>query len=336
MVKLATALGVFLSTTSLYAFSVPDHKLITQLAIQELKECQLLPAGINSSGATDTILKADLDEDNYLKNGFKKLFVYSHFYNPFRPLKKELLRAHHADSGVSEYTQNIINSFSSVQRQQLAQDNQKSIGQIIHLIQDASSAPHVLWINHGMEDGFENKVHVSEFELQQLKPNCSEISLAGLNSPLEIMKAAGLATMKELDLTSVEYTEIMADGSEPRANLAPWSQTFFSNNGVNTQQVLNFLRHYNYLNPDLNTPTRDDQNQEGWNTKSLGQGEYGFLSSDIKNVLIRGDNFGNTQTITVGNKKYHVDLNQYVGLKKTLMRQAILSTQRAILWLNTL
>ncbi|MGZ3724797.1 MAG: hypothetical protein ACXWQQ_03325 [Pseudobdellovibrio sp.] len=336
MVKLATAVGVLLSATSLYAYSVPDHRLITQLAIQELKECQMLPAMINNDSATAVILKADLDEDNYLKNGFKKLFEYSHFYNPFRPLQKELIRAHHADAAVTEYTKNILDGFSSDQRKQLAQGNQQLIGQIIHLTQDASSAPHVLWINHGMADGFENKVSISEFELRQLKPNCSEISLAGLNSPLDIMKAAGLASMKELYTSSVEYTEIMADGSEPRVNIAPWSQTFFTNDGVNTNQVLNFLRNYNYLNPNLNTPTRDDQNRENWNTQSLGRGEYGYLSSDITNVLIRGDNFGNTQTISVGNKKYHVDLSQYVSLKKTLMRQAILSTQRALLWLNTL
>ena len=161
MVKLTIVFGALICAPSLYAYSVPDHKLITQMAIRELKECQMLPAMVSSESAAATIVKDDLDEDNYLTNGFKKLFVYSHFYNPLRPLKKELIRAHHADSGVIKYSEEIKGSFSSAQKTQLAQGNQQLIGEIIHLIQDASSAPHVLWINHAMEDGFEgNGVHV--------------------------------------------------------------------------------------------------------------------------------------------------------------------------------
>lgn len=340
MTKFILVMTSFISITQANAFSVPDHRLITEIALEELNECQLLPNSLvlnsdQGTKATQTIIKANVDEDNYLKNGIKKLLVYSHFYNPFRPLKNELLRAHHADSAVKHYTQKILKNFNESQRLQLSKDNQQELGKMIHLIQDTSSAPHALWVNHGMKDGFENIIRISKFELQQAKISCNEITLANLNSPMEIMKASALGTIKQLE-ESVEFLELPSDGSEPRVNLAPWSQTFYTNDRIYTNKTRMFLREYDLMRPNLNTPTTDDSNQEGWAEKKLGRGDYGPLSREIKNILIRGDNFGNSREFVVGNKKYKIEHSQYVNLKKTLMRQAILNTQRTILWLNTL
>lgn len=329
------ALTLLLSLKS-FAFSVPDHRLVSELAFSELQQCGLFPKNMewqNDAGTASigVMINSNLDEDNYLKNGIKKLFKYSHFYNPFRPIKKEWNGREHAGKAVEKYTRDFIKTAKARTTPNLPRKPLEEVGQIIHLVQDASSPPHVLWINHAMEDGFENKVKILREELQQLKPSCETISLAGLESPLDILKAAGLATMKELD-GSVEFSELQADGSEPKFISAMWSQIFFSNAGAYTRKVMNFLTLFDIHRPTLNTPTSDDNDVEGWSTKSLGKGDYGVLSSGISNVTVRGDNFGKSNRITVNGKSYQVPQEQYKKLRKVLLRQSILNTQRVILW----
>ena len=324
---------------SAHAFSVPDHRKITELAFEELQQCKLIPNSINVSNdggyaASQIIINANLEEDNYLVNGFKKLFVYSHFYNPLRPLKVGILGRNHADHAVQDYTQDLMGRYQGADKVRASNEVLQDIGKMTHLIQDVSSAPHVLWINHGPEDGFENKVDISKDELRALKPGCGDISLAGLKSPMQIMKAGGLASMKELE-DLVEYEEILPDGSV-RTNLFAWSRTFFSNPDAYTQKVHLFLRDFNLLKPNLNSPITDDKGASGWNIKPLSQGAYGPFSNDIINVLIRGDNFGNTNIIEFAGRKVRVQEEQYKKFKKVLMRQAVLNTQRTILWLNSL
>ena len=318
------------------AFSVDDHKMVTEIAFEEMKECGVLNSRLLGDDGGKYVLRklsdANADEDNYFKNGFKKLLIFSHFYNPMRPLKPQLLRRNHADAAVEKYTEEILTVISIGQEHRYSIANLKDLGKIIHQVQDASSAPHVLWINHATNDGFENKVKISKSELRDLKPDCSVISLANLHHPIEILKAAGLSTMKHLE-ESVTFYEVMPDGSE-REMSAPWSLAFFSNKRLQTQNAKYFLRGYNFLSPNLNTPIEDDERNPNWDKKELSQGEYGWLSSEIPNAVLRGDNFGNTKIFNVGGKKYRVDQEQFKSLRKVLLRDAILSTQRLILWLE--
>jgi hypothetical protein len=322
-VLLATSL---LTSFSASAFSVDDHEMITEIAIQEMKECGLLPQVMNyrdnqGRSAEDVVVKYNVREDNYLINGFKKTFTYSHFYNPLRPLADESRRAYHADQAVLDYA-------SFIKKTEKNRGSQKDIleraGMITHMIQDASSPPHVLWINHAMFDGFENKVKVSRVDLTAEETDCSRISLAGLKSPVQIMKAAGLATLKELE-EDMHYQKLSSDESGLQSFTMPWSQGFFTNSELYTNRILEFLRDYDLLRPVLDAPASEEE---------LSKGEYGSFSDDISNVTLRGDNFGRSR-FEVKGEKIHVNGNQYVQLRKTLMRQSILSTQRLILWLGT-
>jgi hypothetical protein len=320
------ALSLLLITAKTHAFGVPDHKMITELAIEELQQCNRLPPILstqfdNKKTAAQVLIQSDLDEDNYLKNGLKKTFEYSHFYNPLRPLKPELKRAHHADQAVLDYSQNVVklnksNSYEILQ----------NAGMIVHMIQDASSPPHVLWINHGPFDGFENKVSINKSELAALKPDCQTIQLDGLQSPIQIMKAAGLATLKELE----EPVRYKLDG---QYQSAPWTQTFFSNNAAFTKNVLVFLSQFDLAHPNLNSPLTDDNNKSGWNTQYLNRGEYGPFSDEILSPTVRGDHFGSNSFRAHGHD-IKVDESEYIQLRKNLLRQSILNTQRMLLWLN--
>ena len=329
---------VILSAAAAQGFSVGDHQTITELAFAELNECGMLPAALhrntdNGEHARDVVVGYNLREDNYLVNGIKKLFVYSHFYNPMRPLRPEWQGRQNAAYAVIDYSAHLARRYNRDSGNPASDAVLQDLGKIVHLVQDASSAPHVLWVNHGLADGFENRVNIKKSDLEESKFSCADISVAGLKSPLEIMKAAGVATMKELQ-ELVEFEEIQPDGSEPKVTLAPWSQTYFSNDAVYTQKVSDYLRNYNYFKPDLNSPTTDDNGNEGWDQKLLGRGEYGPFSDGIPNILIRGDNFGRSGVIDVKGKKIRVENEQFKKLKKVLMRQAVLSTQRVLLLLN--
>ncbi|MCC2680198.1 MAG: hypothetical protein K0R29_2774 [Pseudobdellovibrio sp.] len=335
MKKSVLALTLLISTKS-FAFSVPDHRMISELAFAELQQCGLFPKNMewqNDAGQASigVMINSNLEEDNYLKNGIKKLFQYSHFYNPVRPIKKEWNGREHAGKAVEDYTKSFIKAANTRTTPNLPRKPLEEVGQMIHLVQDASSPPHVLWINHATEDGFENKVKILRQELEAMKPSCETITLAGLNTPMEILKAAGLGTMKELD-NSVEFNELQADGSEPKFMSAMWSRTFFSNSGAYTRKVMNFLTQFDILRPNLNTPTSDDNDVEGWSSKGLDKGDYGVLSSGISNVTLRGDNFGKSNRLNINGKTYIVAGEQFKKLRKVLLRQSILNTQRIILW----
>ncbi len=311
-----------------FGFGVDDHRLITELAIEELQACRMLPP-LMSGKSAGLLVQANLREDNYLLNGLKKLFNYSHFYNPLRPLRRERHRAFHAGQAVHDYTANAAQLAASGGMQR---DILENAGMITHMIQDASSPAHALWINHGPFDGFENKVKVTREELSASKPSCNQISLAGLQTPLQIIQAAGLAALKQLE-EPVKMIIISADGREPRHASEPWSKSFFSNKALYTQKAQVFLKNFNLLQPDLETPVSDDEDQPHWNKKYLAAGSYGPLSDGIVNVTLRGDNFGKT-SFDLSENKIHVDYQEYLNLRKTLMRQSVLNTQRLLLWLG--
>lgn len=319
-----------------FAFSVPDHQLISELAFSELQQCGLMPKNMewqNDGGAASipVMINANLDEDNYLKNGIKKLFQYSHFYNPVRPLKKEWNGREHADKAVEKYTRSFVKEAQGRSTPNLSRKPLEELGKMIHLVQDASSPLHVLWINHATEDGFENKVKILRQELEEMKPSCANITLAGLQSPFEILKSTGLGAMKELEGT-VQVQELQPNGAEPKSQAVMWSRAFFSNAGAYTQKVMSFLTQFDLMRPNLNTPTSDDNNVDGWNTKSLDKGDYGMLSSGISNITLRGDNFGKSKSVSVNGKNYQVLGDEFKRLRKILLRQSILSTQRIMLW----
>ena len=311
-----------------FGFSVEDHRLITELAIEEMQACRMLPPLMHGNAA-GLLVQANLREDNYILNGIKKLFNYSHFYNPMRPLRPERHRAFHAGQAVVDYTINALELAASGGRQR---DILENAGMITHMIQDASSPPHALSINHGPFDGFENKVKVTREELSVTKPPCHQISLAGLQTPLQIMQAAGLAVLQQLE-APVKLIIVSAGGREQRQTSEPWSNSFFSNKSLYTQKVQDFLKNFNLLQPDLETPVTDDEDQPNWNKKYLAAGSYGRLSEGIVNVTLRGDNFGKT-SFDLGENKIYVDYHEYLTLRKTLMRQSILNTQRLFLWLS--
>jgi hypothetical protein len=334
--KISLLFATCLFSLQSHAFSIDDHKMITEIAFEEMKVCGLLNSQLlgedDGKYALRKLKESNADEDNYLKNGLKKIFVFSHFYNPMRPLKPQLFRRNHADAAVEKYSDDILSVISVGEEHRYSVTNLKDLGKIIHQVQDASSAPHVLWINHAMNDGFENKVKISKSELVELKPDCSVVYLAGLRNPSEILKAAALSTMKNLE-ESFTFHEILPDGLEHEMS-APWSLAFFTNKHLQTQNVKFFLRGFNFLNPKLNTPDEDDEKNINWSHKELSNGEYGWLSSEIKNAVMRGDNFGNTQIFSVGGRSFKVKQDQYKSLRKNLLRDAILSTQRLILWLE--
>lgn len=311
---------LFFSANAL-GYGIEDHRMITEIAIQELEACQLLPALITPKNAGD-IVKFNLREDNYFLSGFKKTFEYSHFYNPIRPLKAELHRAHHADQAVLDYS-------AEIQKRNNVIEN---IGMISHMVQDASSPPHVQWINHGLADGYENKVKIKREDILALKPNCSEIQLAALNSPIEIMKTAGLATLKELE-EPVHLLQLSADESQAQPVTDTWSHAFFSNREINTQKVHEFLKIFELQRPELVTPATDDVGTAGWNLKALPPGEYGAMSHGISNIILRGDNFGKSE-FAVDGVKMRVQALEYQNLRKKLIRQSILSTERLLIWLG--
>ena len=290
----------------------------------------MLPAVMQIKNAADIVVKANVREDNYLINGFKKTFTYSHFYNPLRPLVGETRRAYHADQAVLDYASQIKKLEKSSNSKNEILEN---AGMISHMLQDASSPTHVLWINHAIFDGFESRVKVSRLDLTSEETDCSKISLAGLKSPIQIMKASGLATLKELE-EDMQYQKLSDDESALETFSMPWSKGFFSNSELYTTKVLQFLRDYDFLRPDLNSPKSDDAGNANWSSEPLPKGEYGSFSDGISNITLRGDNFGKARFDADG-AKIIVNQNQYVQLRKTLMRQSVLSTQRLILWLGS-
>lgn len=324
----------FMFASSSFAFSVEDHRLMTEIAFKELQACGAVPKNFEwqadgGLAASYVLIDANLDEDNYFKNGIKKLFKYSHFYNPFRSLKKEWQGRSHAGKAVAEYSEKFIKVSEGRSVLNLPRTSLVELGKIIHQVQDASSPPHVLWINHGMSDGFENKVSISKEDLAASKPNCSDVNLAGLKSASEVLRSSALGTMKEL-LQPVSFLELQKDGVEI-VHSQPWMLAFFSHSEVYTQKVNQFLTDYNLLVPNFNVPTSDDAGDERWSTLSLDKGDYGMLSSDISNVTMSGDNFGKAK-FTAKNKAYKVSSEEYKRLRVALMRQAILGTQRLMLW----
>ena len=349
LVKLLLCLLMVALADRSQAFSVPEHTLITQIALEELKQCNLLSSELfdfKTSVYVGKIAKSQRElsgeqfltysneqEDNYfnLEIAKKKLTQFSHFYNPVRPLIPEKNRSFHANQAVVNYTSQILEE----NKQPRTEENKIALvskaGMIVHLIQDASSPPHVLWINHSVNDGFENKVNIEKSRLILPYVPCDQISLSDLQVPMDILKASGLATMKELMQT---FPVLVTNGADSKIMQKKWNETFFSNTEVYTSDVENYLKTFDLLQPLLNSPTKDQAGIEGWDRALLKQGSYGYFSSGIPLTAVGGDRFGMTEFMLKNGATYNIEMIEYEKLKIRLLRQAVLNTERLLLWLG--
>lgn len=323
---------VIAGAPSAQAFVHRDHQYITEAAFNSLKQCGLL-SGAMDDETRALLVKYNLAQDNYgsISNVISKWFKYSHFYSPIRPLTKvgfNGIRAN-SDSALADYTQAVYNNVAAGSaHREISLDTLDYAGRIIHHVQDTSSPLHAIGINHGMSDGFEQKFFVDTATIDALQVNCRALEKLKPMSPLEVLRASAMTTLKRVDLP-FRYTR---DGEETKAT---WSEKFFTNAQLFTKFVSAYLRVFNPATPDFNFDTKENF-PAGWAKQGLTEGAYGKFAKNRPGVM-SADNFGRSDFIAqdgMVNARIHIEQAEYVTLKRDLMIQSIRSTQQVMLWLN--
>lgn len=179
-------------STSAHAFELGDHKRIMLQALSEIQACS---PGTFDVGDATTLWLADLEED---VNVLRKDLLFSHFYNPNKPLN--MLRYGSGERvGVLSY---LLNTFASNKTRHRF-GHLTMIAQAIHHIQDMGAPPHVVPVNHGPWDSFENFEFSGDissgFTCEQLQDPMS-------GDLLTILKETALETLARVKDARVKIT----------------------------------------------------------------------------------------------------------------------------------
>ncbi len=138
-------------SSTVHAYSLKDHRQLTEAAFQSIERC--FPGSIEPSEAAE-VVSANLWED---KNLIDKWFKYSHFYQPRREVG--MLRAN---------SQARVQAIQDrLDRGGLSRPKELDlIGALLHHVQDMTVPLHVMPVNHFWTDGFEKLAVTSESRLQ--------------------------------------------------------------------------------------------------------------------------------------------------------------------------
>ena len=145
------AMVVVLVSTQASAYSLKDHRQLTEAALAAIQPC--LPEPIEA-GEIQALVSANLWED---KNLIEKWFLYSHFYQPRTHL--QMVRA--SSRARVEYIQNRLERAGLSSQQKI-----HFVGSLLHHLQDMTVPMHVLPVNHFWTDGFEKLPVTVQAELQ--------------------------------------------------------------------------------------------------------------------------------------------------------------------------
>ncbi|MBI2027802.1 MAG: hypothetical protein HYS98_08410 [Deltaproteobacteria bacterium] len=157
----------FFSPALAQAYSLSDHRFLTQAALTEFQRCSHQSI---SSELSLEIYRGNFGED---VNLYRKWFSYSHYYHPEKKL--DMWRWSSADR--------ILNIEQTLQDSFKHSTNEESLyfllGQALHHLQDMASPPHVVPVNHDMNDGFEDYFVslMNEFSLSESDP-CHFLTLS--------------------------------------------------------------------------------------------------------------------------------------------------------------
>lgn len=126
------------------AFELNDHKRLMKQAISEVQAC--FP-GTFTTMEENVLWASDMAEDINL---IRKDLEYSHFYNPFKPIKMFRYTSPVRVERLEAETKNNITA-----RNWSDMGSLSSVGYALHHIQDMAAPPHVVPVMHGLDDGFE-------------------------------------------------------------------------------------------------------------------------------------------------------------------------------------
>jgi hypothetical protein len=132
---------LLLLSSNSYAYSLTDHKEITQAALRGIIAC-ITPNKL-SPETSQRVIEANLQED---LNFLGKWFRYSHFYHPEHDFKSARLNSR---DRVLDLEKRLLTARSGPEREAL-------LGKAIHHLQDMTAPPHVVPVNHFWVDGFES------------------------------------------------------------------------------------------------------------------------------------------------------------------------------------
>lgn len=148
---LLIALASRLMSQPVYAYSLKDHRQLTEAAFQSIERC--FPGSIEPSEAA-AVVSANLWED---KNLIDKWFKYSHFYQP-----------RHEVGMLRENSQARVRAIQDrLDQGGLSRPKELDlIGALLHHVQDMTVPLHVMPVNHFWTDGFEKLAVTTESRLQ--------------------------------------------------------------------------------------------------------------------------------------------------------------------------
>lgn len=210
--------------SQVFAFSIEDHRTITQQAYQELATCFPSSAAlVNLEWLESGNINEDLDFIN------KGLF-YSHYFHPHKKL--QMLRS---DSSARIDDLEPTLGRASQPNIELDSDEVHAFGHVIHHYQDMASPPHIVPVSHGMFDGFESFAFGGDISSGW---TCTD--LAQLNDPglVEILVSTAEQTLTNVAAISFDVTAV----SDGVANIIPASGKAFwmesSDNGFGSYGYL--------------------------------------------------------------------------------------------------
>lgn len=330
---LSLSITLFLSGRA-EAFIPDEHTAITQAAFDSMVHCGYWTKDLAAERAK-VVIRANVDQDRYnsISNVISKWFKYSHFYTPIRPLNHVgVLRGRaHSDGAIAQYRAEMIEILANTRGEALSQGALRLTGMIAHHLQDASSPLHALAINHGLSDGFEQKFGYRDFgidrDLEQASKDCQALQNLPLFELEILLPSTATFTLKRLDQPFV----YKADGADQKA---PWTSTFFSNEGLIRKFVSNYLRTFNPWNPNFDYNTLGFP--KDWHLTGVSEGKYGPFALAARNM--GGQYFGSTQFTfadaqTAQRSNIEISTSEYTALKKDLMIHSMRTTQQLLLWL---
>jgi len=212
---------VFLGSSDAWAFSLSDHRQITEAAFRGIQSC--LPSPISDQDAR-TIQEANLWEDI---NVLKKWFGYSHFYHPespSAPLHAEELGFRKDSRARVVLAQALLEKGEPERSHKL-----HLIGALVHHLQDMAVPPHVLPVNHFWTDGFE-KLKVT-LPPRPAFESCEELIQVAMSSdPTALHHETANETLHEVLEGHLSGITTHRDGRQPEVTQIPL--TWFWEEGV--------------------------------------------------------------------------------------------------------
>ncbi len=220
LLVLALASGLWWPMSAL-AYHLDDHKRIALESVAEINRCY---PGLIDHAQSYILWASDLDEDTNL---FRKDFLYSHFFNPFKHLNMWRY-----DSSVR------ISRLESALRKDGAAGNfdgflvYAHLGHAIHHLQDMTVPAHVVPVEHWLHDGFE--VYAFNGDISS-GLTCDELKKAHVEPDLNSLLVS--VAKKTLSQVAALNVKILRNGEpEILSGTAFWQQS--TNNDFGQYGVL--------------------------------------------------------------------------------------------------